>query len=72
MHEFKPEYVIKLQTICENGTKSKDTFATIVHTARKMGVNIYQYIFDRVSKKYEMPSLAEMIMVAADPIPETT
>lgn len=63
---------VNLQTISENGTKSKDTFATIVQTARKMGVNIYRYIFDRVSKKYEMPSLAEMIMVASDPIPETT
>jgi len=56
---------INLQTICENGTKSKDTFATIVQTARKMGVNLYQYIYDRVSKKYEMPSLAEMIRAAA-------
>ena len=63
---------INLQTICENGTKSKDTFATIVQTARKMGVNIYRYIFDRVSKKYEMPSLAEMIMVAEEPIPGTS
>lgn len=56
---------INLQTISESGTKSKDTFATIVQTARKMGVNIYQYIYDRVSKKYEIPSLAEMIMVAS-------
>ena len=63
---------INLQTICENGTKSKDTFATIVQTARKMGVNIYRYIFDRVSKKYEMPSLAEMIMVAEEPMLGTT
>lgn len=63
---------INLQTICENGTKSKDTFATIVQTAKKMGVNIYQYIYDRVSKKYEMPSLAEMIMAAAAPISGAT
>lgn len=63
---------INLQTLCENGTKSKDTFATIVQTARKMGVNLYQYIYDRVSKKYEMPSLAEMIMAAVDHVPGTT
>ena len=37
-----------------------------------MGVNIYRYIFDRVSKKYEMPSLAEMIMVAEEPLPGTS
>jgi hypothetical protein len=52
---------INLQTITDNGTKSKDTFATIVQTARKLGVNVYQYIYDRVSKKFEKPSLAEMI-----------
>ena len=63
---------INLQTICENGTKSKDTFATIVQTARKMGVNIYRYIFDRVSKKYEIPSLADMIMVAEEPLTGTS
>ena len=53
---------INLQTISENGTKTKDTFATIVQTARKLGVNIYQYIYDKVSRKFEIPSLAEMIM----------
>ena len=47
---------INLQTISTNGTHSKDTFATIVQTARKMGVNIYQYLYDRLSKKYEMKS----------------
>lgn len=63
---------INLQTISENGTKSKDTFATIVQTARKLGVNIYQYIYDRVSKKYEMPSLAEMIVSTSNPILNTS
>jgi hypothetical protein len=62
---------INLQTISTNGTNSKDTFATIVQTARKLGVNIYQYLYDRVSKKYEMPSLAEMIMVLSAQVPET-
>lgn len=59
---------INLQTISDKGTKCKDTFATIVQTARKMGVNIYQYIYDRVSKKYEMPSLAKMILTASSHI----
>ncbi|OGV33983.1 MAG: hypothetical protein A3E88_04490 [Legionellales bacterium RIFCSPHIGHO2_12_FULL_35_11] len=49
---------INFQTISENGTKSKDTFATLVQTARKMGVNFYRYVYDRVTKKFEMPSLA--------------
>jgi hypothetical protein len=53
---------INLQTISVNGTKSKDTFATIVQTAKKIGVNIYDYIYDRVSKTFEMASLADVII----------
>lgn len=56
---------INLQTISENGTKTKDTFATIVQTAKKLSVNIYDYIFDRISKTFAMPSLASMIAEAA-------
>jgi hypothetical protein len=52
---------INLQTVSENGTKTKDTFATIVHTARKHSVNIYNYVYDRLTKKFEMPSLANLI-----------
>jgi len=59
---------INLQTISENGTRTKDTFASIVQTARKLGVNIYQYIYDRVSEKFEMPSLASLIDQKADPL----
>jgi hypothetical protein len=59
---------INLQTVSENGTKSKDTFATLAQTARKLGVNFYRYIYDRVSKKFEMPSLAELILLKAQQI----
>jgi len=52
---------ISLHTINEKGTEAKDTFMTIVATAKKLSVNTYQYILDRVSKKYEMPSLARLI-----------
>ena len=63
---------INLQTISTNGTKSKDTFATIVQTARKLGVNIYQYIYDRVSQKFEMSSLAELILIQSQEMLNTT
>jgi hypothetical protein len=52
---------INLQTISKNGTRTKDTFATIVQTARKLGVNIYDYVYDRISEKYSMPSLESLI-----------
>lgn len=58
---------INLQTISENGTKTKDTFATIVQTAKKLGVNIYHYIHDRISQSSQMPSLAHLISQQTPP-----
>jgi Transposase IS66 family len=52
---------INLHTISKNGTESKDTFMTLTQTAKKMAVNFYHYIRDRLEKKYEIPSLANMI-----------
>ena len=52
---------VSLHTMTEDGTKANDTFLTIVETAKKLGVSAYDYIHDRVSKRFRMPSLAEMI-----------
>ena len=52
---------VSLQTVTEKGTKANDTFMTIVQTAKKLGVSAYDYISDRVGKKFEMPSLAKLI-----------
>jgi len=52
---------ISFHTINEKGTQSKDTFMTLVETAKKLAVNSYHYVYDRISKKYEMPSLASLI-----------
>tara|TARA_B110000879_G_scaffold40434_1_gene56777 strand:+ start:181 stop:372 length:192 start_codon:yes stop_codon:yes gene_type:complete len=52
---------ITLQTVSESGAKTKDTFATIIQTARKHRVNIYHYVYDRLTKKFEMTSLAKLI-----------
>jgi len=50
---------VSLHTMTDEGTKANDTFLTIVETAKKLGVNQFEYIVDRVSKKYQMPSLAK-------------
>ena len=52
---------VSLHTITKEGTKSKDTFTSISQTAKKLGVNFYQYIFDRISGQNLMPSLADII-----------
>ena len=52
---------ISLHTMSQKGTEAKDTFMTIVETAKKHGVNVYHYLYDRITQKYEMPSLANLI-----------
>ena len=63
---------INLHTISENGTKTKDTFATIVQTAKKLGVNIFNYIYDRVAEKFEMTALSALIIEKSTELCNTT
>lgn len=56
---------VSLQTKTEEGTKAKDTFLIIVQKAKKLGLSAYEYIYDRVSKSFKMPSLAELITAKA-------
>jgi len=44
-----------------DGANAWDTFMTLAATAKKLGVSFYAYIYDRVSRAYQMPSLAELI-----------
>lgn len=53
---------VSLQTKSEEGTKAKDSFLTVTQTAKKLGVNAYNYIYDRISKEFSMPSLADLII----------
>lgn len=52
---------ISLHTMSEKGTRIKDTIMTISQTAKKLGVRTYEYLYDRVSGYYNMPSLAQLI-----------
>jgi len=52
---------ISFQTKNLKGTECKDTFMTIFETAKKLSVNAYNYILDRISGKCKMPSLASLI-----------
>jgi len=42
-----------------------DTFNTLTKTAKKLGVNFYAYIHDRVSQARRMASLADLIRQAS-------
>lgn len=54
---------ISLHTKTEEGLKVRDTFLSIIQTAKKLGVNIYDYLFDRISQKNMLPSLADLIKI---------
>jgi hypothetical protein len=58
---------VSLHTISEAGTTAKDAFLTIVQTAKKLGVNAFEYINDRVSQKFSMPALSHLIVENATP-----
>lgn len=45
----------------EDGVRAWDTGMTIVETAKKLGIGIYEYIKDRFSGAKQMPPLAETI-----------
>jgi hypothetical protein len=61
---------VSLQTKNQRGTEAKDTMMTITQTAKKLGVSAYEYIKDRITQTYAMPSLASLIEQAAfEPLP---
>jgi len=57
---------IHLHTMSIAGTKIKDTLATITITAKKLGVNAFEYLFDKITKADKMTSLAELIKIKAE------
>ena len=48
------------------GAKAWDTMETLLGTAKKLGVNFFHYIRDRVSGAKTMPALAELIAQRAE------
>ena len=58
---------ISFHTMSTAGTQTKDTFMTLSQTAKKLTVNFYHYLFDRISQAYEMPSLATLIVNKSHP-----
>ena len=52
---------ISLHTMSQKGTQVQDAFMSVVETAAKLGVNALDYLFDRITNKYQMTSLADLI-----------
>ena len=56
---------ISLHTMSDLGTAAQDAFMSVVETAIKLGVNVFDYLYDRLSNKNVMPSLADLIIAKA-------
>lgn len=61
VREFVVKRKISNGTRTEKGTKAWDIYLSVSGTCRKLGVNFYRYVLDRISNSYQMPSLAELI-----------
>ena len=63
------EYVIKRKisngTRTDDGTKAWEVFLSLVDTCRKNSVNFYDYLCDRISQDYNMPSLTSLVFSRA-------
>jgi len=52
---------ISLHTMSKTGTQLLDAMMSLVHTGLKLKVNIYEYIQDRISGTFIMPSMAKLV-----------
>ena len=54
---------ISLHTMSGQGTAAQDAFMSVIETAVKLGVNALDYLYDRLTQKYLMPHLADLIIL---------
>ena len=59
--------VISFGPRTNDGVTAWDTFMTLAETAKKLGVSFYEYVLDRVSRRYLFPSLADLIRTQGHP-----
>ena len=59
---------VSLQACTTEGIKAWDTFQTLVETANKLGMNVSQYFYDRLTSTNLLPSLASLIQERSAPV----
>jgi hypothetical protein len=52
---------VSLQTMTAEGTKANDTLLTIVQTCKKLNINPFQYLLDRIKGTFNLPPLSQII-----------
>ena len=56
---------VSLHSRSVRGARSMDIFTTLVQTAKILGISAYAYLRDRISRRFELPSIATSIEAAA-------
>jgi hypothetical protein len=56
---------VSLHTWTDWGTRLRDASLSIIESARKLEVSVYNYINDRLTGRMNMPPLAQLIIVGA-------
>ena len=64
IREYVKRRKISGSTRSDEGRRCRDTFASLKKTALKMGVGFWDYLIDRTTKKYAIPSLDQLVLVA--------
>ena len=52
---------VSLHTMTTEGTKANDTLLTIVQTCKKLNINPFQYLLDRITGTYNLSPLSQII-----------
>ena len=52
---------VSLHTMTAEGTKANDTFLSIAQTCKKLGIKFYDFVYDRITGSFNIPSLAQLI-----------
>jgi len=61
--------VVSFGTRTNDGTKAWDTFMSLSATTKKLGINFYNYLYDRISGAFQIDSLADIISQRAQELP---
>jgi len=56
---------VSLHSKSVRGARAMDIFTTLVQTCKKLRVSAYDYLRDRLSRRYAMPALADQILANA-------
>jgi hypothetical protein len=61
MRDYVKKRKISGSTRSESGRRARDTFASLKKTCRRLGVNFWEYLQDRLRGRGRIPPLAELI-----------